>query len=205
MNKDVCDENNIVPFIPNPEPENISGEFQFLKIKNCKGSNKTHVIGNVYRSPCRNPQAFNTLFNAVLQKLRRHTKNKTCHIVGDFNQDLIKYDTDSNCQSLVDNATSNGFVQLVSRPTRITEYTATLIDHVFTNNLDSTLSCNILTVDLTDHLAIHTKVALSKDRTANISRHSNSGNKKSSEFRIFNEVNNNTFEKLINEETWDEI
>ena len=38
----------------------------------------------------------------------------------------------------------------------------TLIDNVYTNNLNSALSCNILTLDLTDHLATHTKVSLRK-------------------------------------------
>ena len=174
-------------------------------LRNCKGSNKTNIIGNVYRSPSGNPEKFNTLFNTVLQKLHRHTKKKSCHIVGDFNQDLIKYDTDTNCQNLVYNATSNGFVQLVSRPTRITENSATLIDHVYTNNLDSTNSCNILKVDLSDHLAIHTTVALKVDGASNIGRHSNIDNNTNKEFRIFNEASNQLFKELMDDETWDEL
>ena len=51
-------------------------------------------------------------------------------IVGDFNQDLIKYDDNLDCQNLIDNAHNHGFVQLESRPTRITDHSATLIDHV---------------------------------------------------------------------------
>ena len=54
---------------------------------------------------------------------------------------------------------SDGLVQLVSRPTRITDGSATLIDHVYTNNVDNIKSCNILTVDLTDHLATLTKIS----------------------------------------------
>ena len=54
---------------------------------------------------------------------------------------------------------SHGLVQLVSRPTRITDSSATLIDQVYTNNVDNIKSCNILTVDLTDHLATHTKIS----------------------------------------------
>ena len=204
INTKLCNEDDITSFNPNPEAENKCGEFQFIKIKNVRGSKKTHVIGNVYRSPSGNPENFNTLFNKILQKLHRHTKNKTCHIVGDFNQDLIKYDSDSNSQNLVDYAASNGFVQLVARPTRVTESTASLIDQVYTNNLDSTLSCNILTVDLSDHLAIHTKIKLCNDGTTNIAKGLNQVNNKR-EFRIFNEANNEKFKMLINEETWDEI
>ena len=38
VNKRVClDNDEIEPFCPYKEPENNSGEFQFIKIKNCKG------------------------------------------------------------------------------------------------------------------------------------------------------------------------
>ena len=87
------------------------------------------------------------------------------YLVGDFNQDLIKYDSDSHSQNLVDLTSSHGLVQLVSRPTWITDSSATLIDHVYTNNVDNVISCNILTLDLSDHLAIHTKVFLKSNCT----------------------------------------
>ena len=64
-----------------------------------------------------------------------------------------------------DNAHNNGCVQTVSRPTRITVHSATLIDHVYTNNIFSTLSCNKLTLYLSDNLASHTTVTLG-NRTA---------------------------------------
>ena len=205
VNKRVCDEDDIEEFDPNPEPANTCGEFQFLKVKNCKGSNKTVVIGNVYRSPARNPENFNSLLENILHTLNRHVKNKLFYLVGDFNQDLIKYDTDANSQNLVNTAMSHGLVQLVSRPTRLTEHTATLIDHVYTNNLDCTLSCNIVTLDLSDHLAIHTKVSLNPN-SPNIPKTKNrpdTGHRR--DFRMFNEANNYKFKTLIDDENWEEV
>ena len=203
VNKRACELENIEQFIPNPDPQNTSGEFQFIKLKLCKGQQKTVIIGNIYRSPSRNPDSFNTLFDSVLQKLDRHSK-KLVYLVGDFNQDLIKYDHDINCQNLVDYATNHGFVQIVSRPTRITDHSATLIDHVYTNNLDSTISCNILTCDISDHLAIHTKVSLGPNGTNNV-RNARRHSPEQTEFRIFNEANNQTFKRLIDDETWNEV
>ena len=206
VNTRVCaDEENIKEFDPNPEPENSCGEFQFVKILNCKNYNKTIVLGNIYRSPSRKPDAFNELFETILQKLNRHTKKKICYLVGDFNQDLIKHHTDANYQNLIDNAASHGLVQLVSRPTRITDKSATLIDHVYTNNLDNTLSCNILTLDLSDHLATHTRVLLNKTKTKHSEKFRNKRNDISHDIRIFNEANNETFKNLVNNETWEEI
>ena len=40
----ICEENDIDPFDPNPKPKNNCGESQFK-----------NAIGNVYRSPSRNP------------------------------------------------------------------------------------------------------------------------------------------------------
>ena len=204
VNRRICEESDIdKTFNPNPEPENLSGEFQFIKIKNFKGSNKTAVVGNVYRSPSRNPEKFNNLLENVLQKLQRHVKKKFLYLVGDFNQDLIKHDCDTNSQNLIDITSSHGLVQLVSRPTRITDSSATLIDHVYTNNVDNVISCNILTLDLSDHLAIHTKLSLNSNCNRLIIDKQTANKKK--EFRIFNEASSCQFESLINSETWEEI
>ena len=69
VNKQVCEEDNIKSFISYSEPDNSMGEFQFIKVANCKGSRKTVILGNVYRSPSCKPDKFNKLFDAVLQKL----------------------------------------------------------------------------------------------------------------------------------------
>ena len=204
INKRVCaDEDDIELFCPYNDPENTSGEFQFVKIKKCKGHQKTIILGNVYRSPSTTPTKFNTYFDKILEKLNnKRYSNKLIYIVGDFNQDLIKYENDTDCQNLVDSAHNNGFIQLVSRPTRITERTATLIDLTFTNNIDSVLSCNIITADLSDHLAIQTKITLGSS-TRESRTTFNKQDKK--EFRIFTEANNQIFEQLIREEKWEEI
>ena len=151
------------------------------------------------------PDSFNKLYDQVLNKLNRHSK-KLIYIAGDFNQDLIKHDQDMNCQNLTDIASNHGFVQIVSRPTRITDHSATLIDHVYTNSLDSTISCNILTHDISDHLATHTKISLkfSHHRSTNIHNRS-TGNGYQGNHRLYNEANNKIFEELINSENWNNI
>ena len=46
------------------------------------------------------------------------------------------------------------FHLLISRPTRIASYTATLIDNIFTNNIDNFMTSGLLFNDLSDHLPI---------------------------------------------------
>ena len=206
INKRVCaEEDDIVQFVPYSEPDNNSGEFLFVKLQNCKSHRKTVILGNVYRTPSNKPDQFNKLYDKILGKLNSNRYgNKLKYIFGDFNQDLIKYDNDNDCQNLIDNAHNHGFVQIVSRPTRITEHSATLIDHVYTNNIDSTLSCNIITLDISDHLATHTRLSLGTSTTYShriSALHNDKHNK--SELRIFNEANNLAFKELINAETWE--
>ena len=206
INKRVCEDlADIEEICPYAEQDNTSGEFQFIQIKNCKGNRKTAIIVNVYRSPSSRPEQFNVLYNKVLQKLSNNRfSNKIKYIAGDINQDLINFDNDVDCQNLIDNAHNNGFVQIVSRPTRITENSATLIDHVYVDNIDSVLSCNIITLDTSDHLATHTKLLLgsSSDTACRIVRHRETNK---SGIRMFNEANNLKFSQLIEDENWAEI
>ena len=137
----------------------MSGEFQLVKIHNCKGLNKTKVIVNFYRSPSRDTNNFISLLDHVLNRLDRHSR-KHVMFFGDANVDLIKYDTDSSSQNLIDTLAKYGFAQTVSKPTRVTDHSATLIDHVYTNNIENTLSSNVLTFDISDHLATLTTTKL---------------------------------------------
>ena len=143
INKRVCDIENIESFVANTDPTNTSGEFQFIKIHNCKGFNKTKVIVNTYRSPSRSAEKYNNLLklNSVLRNLDRHSR-KHILFTGDLNVDLIKHENDLHCQNLIETMAKYGFAQIVFRPTRVTDHSATLIDHVYnTNNIQSTLSC----------------------------------------------------------------
>ena len=206
IHKRVTDIENIELFNPNPEPLNTCGEFQFVKIHRCKGYNRTKIIGNIYRSPARQPEAFLEIFKATLHNLGRHSrKHMTLH--GDFNLDLIKHSTDRACQSIIDIASTYGFVQIVSRPTRITDRSATLIDHIYTNNLEDTISCNILTTDISDHLAIVTTINLDNTSSSpyRLATRANLDPAETNTSRKFNEANNYKFRELILEENWDKI
>ena len=94
INKKVCDQEQIEFFRPKFEGDgDPNGEFQFVKIHDCKKSNKTKLFVNVYRSPSRNVDNFVELLDNVLRSLDRHSRK---HIVftGDFNVDLVKYEHD---------------------------------------------------------------------------------------------------------------
>ena len=69
-----------------------------------------------------------------------------------MNVDLLKYGSDTNTTHHVDTMFSLGLYPLIDKPTRITAYSATLIDNIFTNELDSTISSGLLINYISDQL-----------------------------------------------------
>ena len=69
VNKRVCEEENIKSITPYSEPDNNSGEFQFIKLLDCKGSCKTVILGNVYHTPSCQPDKFNTFLTQFCKNL----------------------------------------------------------------------------------------------------------------------------------------
>ena len=52
------------------------------------------------------------------------------YVTGDFNVDLLKYDTCSKHKEFLNTMTSFGFLPHILQPSRITESSATLIDNI---------------------------------------------------------------------------
>ena len=137
-----------------------------------------------------------------MHKLGRHCR-KHISIFGDFNVDLLKHDSDQASQDLIETMSKYGFIELVSRPTRITDHSATLIDHAYTNNLEDTISCNIITIDISDHLAISTTINLDNTNSSSYRASVRTNDPQTGpDGRVFNESNNTKFRQLIDDENW---
>ena len=115
---------------------------------------KNIVIGVIYRIPNTNMMDFNTTLASVLEQLRM--ENKLVYLMGDYNIDLFNSETHDLTNAFVDVMYCNEFLPLISRPTRITNSSATLINNIFTNNHDN-LNCSlsgILVADVSDHFPV---------------------------------------------------
>ena len=73
-----------------------------------------------------------------------------------FNLDLLQYNHHVPTQEFIDSLFSHAFFPLISNPTRLTSYSATLIDNIFTNNLSQHVFNGIVLNDLSDHLPVFT-------------------------------------------------
>ena len=74
--------------------------------------------------------------------------------MGDFNLDLLQYNHHTPTQEFIDALFSFAFFPLISNPTRLTPYSATLIGNIFTNNLSQNVLNGVVQNDLSDHLPV---------------------------------------------------
>lgn len=58
------------------------------------------------------------------------SSNKDTFILGDFNIDILKIQSHEKTSAFIDNCFANGFLQIVTKPTRVNHTSATLIDHI---------------------------------------------------------------------------
>jgi hypothetical protein len=75
--------------------------------------------------------------------------------MGDFNINLLKYNAHNRTNDFIDNIFSQGFLPLIHKPTRITDYSETLIDHIYSNNLLTKSTSGIIITDISDHFGIY--------------------------------------------------
>ena len=54
----------------------------------------------------------------------------------------------------LDNVFSHGFVPMITKPTRVTQSSATLIDHIYSNNIEYSSSSGVIITDIADHFGI---------------------------------------------------
>ena len=109
---------------------------------------KNIIVGTVYRPPNQNIALFLDKLNEILGLISK--QNKSCHLMGDFNLDLFHYSTHSPTQEFIDSLFPYGFYPLISKPTRITSHSATLIDNIFTNEPSKCIVLN----DLSGHMLV---------------------------------------------------
>ena len=79
-------------------------------------------------------------------------ENKYCIIMGDFNLDLLKYDSHPPTEEILNNLGSYFYNPHILRPTRITHHSATLIDNIFFNSIVHHTIIGNLIDGLSDHL-----------------------------------------------------
>ena len=124
-------------------------ESLFIEISVPQGKNT--IVGVIYRPPNNRTSDFLELLSSIVSHATKG--NKHCYIMGDFNLDLFHYSEHMPTQEFLDCLFSFSLFPLISKPTRLTSHSATLIDNIFRNSVSSHKNGLIIN-DLSDHLPI---------------------------------------------------
>ena len=125
------------------------GQFEacFIEIK-CESKNI--VVGEIYRVPSTSEKEFLEDYEKLLEKIK--SENKDIIIGTDQNLDYLNLHRHINTAKFFDLNLSLDLIPSITKPTRVTHTSATLIDNVYlTNSLCNHIQSNILLTDISDH------------------------------------------------------
>ena len=123
-------------------------EAVWIEIKNSKGKNS--LCGCIYRYP--NTDATNLVqyLEATFSPIDK--KKYNIFIMGDFNIDVLQYESHSSTNDFLNTMISNSFLPYILQPTRVTDHSSTVIDNIFSNITDFITSSGNITCLVADIL-----------------------------------------------------
>jgi len=95
---------------------------------------KNIIVGTVYR-PNSYPKADIDVFMHTMNELQHllGCEHKEVYIMGDMNIDLLNFTSHKKTGEYLENILTQGFLPLITKPSRICSHSSTLIDHIYTN------------------------------------------------------------------------
>ena len=118
-----------------------------------------YLLCNVYRKPGEivdEMNAFFAEFSTLLQKVKN--LNKLSYICGDYNIDLLKLKVNPRFGEFFDHIISSGFFPKITLPTRFSDQSTTLIDNIFSANIEEKEVSGILLNHISDHQLLLTYI-----------------------------------------------
>ena len=130
-------------------------ESVFVEIdKKVFNKSRNLIVGVVYRPPDTDIRKFNEVLDKCLGIIR--AEKKLSYLMGDYNVNIMNFEQHIPTQEFVDLLSSHGHLPYITKPTRVTQRSATLIDNIFSNDTDSVeyTHSGILYTDISDHFPI---------------------------------------------------
>jgi exonuclease III len=175
----------------------VSSESVWIEITK---NNEKINIGCIYRHPCSDVNTFTNALDSNLNKL--YNENSRCIICGDLNIDALKVNLHGPTTNFMNILMINNFIPHITLPTRITENSVSLIDHILIKtklkNVEDTKTCGNIYSDISDHLPnfLLLKFDTNSKRTITNNRPF---------IRLFGKNNLSRFHDVMSKERWIEI
>ena len=132
---------------------NIKGEFESIIIEIKNKASKNIIIGEIYHVPNTSVCESIVRYEKIMTDIA-NTKNYII-IATDQNFDYMKINQNSAISDLMDVFYTLGILPTITRPTRITHSSATLIDNIYIKRCKyDLLQSRIIITDISDHLPV---------------------------------------------------
>ena len=120
------------------------------------------LCGNIYRSPTTSKSSTKIFLDNLLECLDICNKtSKRCFITGDFNYDLGDQNN-IHVSNFVELMLECHYFPVINKPSRITDSSATVIDHIWTNLHSHQIKSGAILSPLSDHLPVYMSINLQK-------------------------------------------
>jgi len=148
--------------------------FECIVVEVSLQAGRKIIVGSAYRPGTKHPRMsitdqnsiFSDLFSNLISTLA--DSSLPVYLLGDLNIDVLKYNKCAMATDYIDTLFSFGFIQIITKPTRCTGNSATLIDHCITNNVEDRHASVIFTTSISDHFPILCCInKYGPDKTAN--------------------------------------
>lgn len=149
--------------------------------------NKSLYVCGLYKHPYVKPKCVQKHIENILNLI---PKKSNLIIAGDFNIDLQKKNSILDTRNFMDKMLSKNLYQVINAPTRITDHSSTLIDHIYirTNNRLN-IRRGIMLQSISDHLCTFISLTKQEKNHANIPQKT----------RILNDVNIELFKNKLSD------
>lgn len=112
----------------------------------------------IYRPPNGKFSEFYESLQDILSEINTSHKYKSIFVLGDLNIDMLK--PAANTIDFINLMYSYSLFPTINRPTRVSEETASLIDHIWTTEIHKNSKNFIIETDITDHYPIVSQFAI---------------------------------------------
>ena len=129
----------------------VENVLECITVEICIDNGKNAIVSCIYKTPGSSVDVFREWMESVFMNIA----NKNIFICGDFNIDLLNPSNHRSTEDFINAMQSMSLLPTITKPTRVTSHSATIIDNIFTNVIDNKTN-GILISDISDHLPVFT-------------------------------------------------
>ena len=131
---------------PRIDLDSSTDDFETVWVEIGNRKDKDFLVCCVYRHP--NVDDLTSHFQNLLSKL---SSNKLLFIMSDFNINLLDYASHTPTIDFINNFFSHSLLPCIHHPTRVSEYSASVIDNIYTNATNANITSRNILMQITDH------------------------------------------------------